>query len=117
MRDGGVEISSGLVAEFDGANKTFQSAKPVELVAIAEPGRIERSPKKVEGLVIGLQRNGKRMTVLSAVRKCKTGGIGESAGCAVHHFGNECQGLQRARSQIFQKQERREIAQITFVRD
>ena len=57
------------------------------------------------------------MAVLAAVGERETRGIRKSHRRPVDHFGNQSKRLQRARAQLFQQQQRCEIAQIALVSD
>ena len=52
------------------------------------------------------------MAVFAAVRKGKACRIVESDRRAVHDFGDERQRLQRARSELFEQEERREVSEV-----
>lgn len=66
-RDSGVEISLGCGRVFCHAHETIQSSYSVELFTVADLGGIERAPHEADGLVVGLEGNGKRMAILSAM--------------------------------------------------
>ena len=57
------------------------------------------------------------MAVLAAVREREARRIGEARRRAVHDFGDERQRLQRARAELLDQQQRREVAQLALVRD
>ena len=57
------------------------------------------------------------MAVLAAVREGEARRIGEAARRAVDHLGDQRQRLQGPRPEIFQQQQRREIAQLAFIGD
>ena len=55
------------------------------------------------------------MAILAAQSEGKARWVGEAAGRSVDHFGDECQGLQRARPQIFGEKKRSKIADLPFI--
>ena len=99
------------------AHEPVQPFEPVELVRVADLRRVQRPPQHRDRFVVRLQRHRERMPVLAAVREREARRIGEAARRAVHHLGDQRQRLQRARPEILQQQQRREIAELALVRD
>ena len=62
-----IEIGLRLEVVLDSGNELIQTPKPVELVPIAELRSIEGSAQIVQGLIVGLQRDRKRMAIFAAV--------------------------------------------------
>ena len=56
------------------------------------------------------------MAVLAAVREREARRIVEARRRAVHDLGDQRQRLQRARAELFEQQERGEVAQVALVR-
>ena len=63
-------------------------------------------------LIVGLERHRKRMAVLAAERERESRRIGEARRRAVDHFRDHRQRLQRARTDVLEQQQRREVAQL-----
>ena len=108
----GVEIGDWIPGVFDDAREAVKAFEAVEFLCVADASGVECAAEDVEGFVVGLQRNRKRMAVFTAVGERETRGIGEASGCAVNDFGDERERLQSARSKPFDEQERRKIAKF-----
>src|SRR5262245_45211184 len=95
----------------------MQALKTGDLIGIAEPGRIQRGLKYSEGLIVRLERNGKRMSVIPAEGERKPRGIRESHRSAMNHFCDEGQSLQGPRAKFLQQQQLGKIVELAFVSD
>ena len=84
-----IEIGLRFELGLDGSNKLIQTAEAVELVSVAEFCSIEGNSQPVEGLIVGFQRNRKRMAVFAAMGERKTRGISETAWRAMDDFGDQ----------------------------
>ena len=115
VTDDRVEIGFGPAALFHCMDELIEAAHAIQLVPVASLGGIESRAQHGNRSVVSLERHWKWMAVLAAVRERETRRVRKSDRRPVDHFGNQRQRLQRARTQLFQKQERREIAQIAFV--
>ena len=103
MGDGGVDIGLGRQPLFDKPRERIKPRKTLELLGVAEPRRIERSPEETQRFVVDRQRHRKRMSVLAAVRECEPRRIGESCRGTVNDLRHQRERLQRARPELFQE--------------
>ena len=96
MRDGLFEIGFRSMPPFDIADESFEAAKSIELFTVFIPADlrpIERDSQKIDGFIVGLQRHGKRMPVLSTKREGKPRRIIEAGRSAVNDLGYQGQRL------------------------
>src|SRR6185312_14474242 len=70
----------------------------------------------VEGLIVRRQSDRKRMAVFAAMGERKTGGIVETAWSSMNDFGNQREGLKRARAKLLQQQKLGKIVKLAVVR-
>src|ERR1041385_5252086 len=110
-----IEIGLRFELGLDGSNELIQTAKAVELFPVAELGSVEGNAQVVEGLIVGLQRDRKRMAVFAAVGERKTRGIVETAWGPMNDFGNQREGLKRARTELVQQQKLGKIVKLAVV--
>lgn len=64
-----IEIRFWTRSPLDRASESIEPREPVQLVGVAQPRPVERIPQDRNRFVVGLQWNGKRMTVLASVGK------------------------------------------------
>ena len=100
------------------ADERVEPARAIELVCTARALAASSARRSTrDRLVVDLQRHREWVAVLAAVREGEARRVVESCRRAVHDFGDQRQRLQRARAQLFEQQERGEVAQIAFVRE
>src|SRR5688572_2553252 len=87
----------------------------MELVRMADLRRIERPSEEADRFVVHLERHWERMSILAAVGKREARRIGEPCRCAMDDLRNERERLEGARSELFQEEKRREVADIALV--
>src|SRR4030095_488468 len=101
---------------FDRAGERVEAVEATELVNVPELGRVESAAQYRNRFVVDLERHGEGVTVLPAMREGEARRVVETCRRAVHHFGDERQRLQRARTELLEQEERGEVAQVAFVR-
>ena len=115
MCDGACDVSVRPAALFDRTRERIQPCEALELIGVPQPRRIEGASQHGDRLVVHLQRHRERVVVLAAVREREPRRVGKPGRRAVHDLGDERQRLQRARSQLLEQRQRREVAQVAFV--
>ena len=117
VRDGRGDVRFGATPGFNRARERIEPLEATELVGVTQLRRIERTPQHGDRFIVDLERDGEGVTVLAAMRECEARGIVESGRRAVHDFRDERERLQRARPELLEQQEGREVAQVAFVRE
>src|SRR5438045_87335 len=87
----------------------------MQLLSVAELRCVERSPEKRDRFVVHLQRYRERMSVFPAVRKREARRILEPRRGTMDDLCHQRERLQRARSELFQKQKGGKVADIALV--
>ena len=111
----GRDVGAWIGGLLDASGERIEPAQAVELVGAADLGRVERAAQHADRLVVDVQRHRERMPVLAAVREGEAGRVVEAGRRAVHDLGNQRQRLQRPRPELFDQQQRGEVAQVALV--
>src|SRR5204863_2703143 len=111
VRQGRREVSFWRIASLDRLHEFFKALHPVDFFGVANLGRIEAATKHVDRFIVGLERYGKRVTVLATEREGKASRIRKTGRRTMNDFRDHRQRLQCSRTDILEQQKRREITQ------
>src|SRR5947207_5789864 len=107
-------VEGGAVAGLQGAGLIVEGTDGDEVVVVTELGGVDSLTKDADGFVVDAEGNGKRVTVLAAVREGEARGIGEAAGSAVDDLRDHGQRFDGAPADARDEQELFEVRGAPF---
>jgi len=117
LRDRGQQLAARRF-EATIAQERIEALHPIQFVGAADLRSRQRAAQHPDRFVARpSKRHGEGMAVFAAMRERKPSGILEPRRRAVDHFRDERERLQRARAELLEEQERREVAQVALVRE